>query len=244
MTDRPIIFSAPMVRALLAGQKTQTRRVAWRDAGFGLQDFASEQLEDMDLRGWDVVGEGDEGLFRVYKPTPWQKVKLGDRLWVRESVHVDDDQYSYMADHSGDPKGLGWRPSIHMPRTASRLTLVVTGVKIERLHDISETDAFAEGVETDAWDMAPVAKRYGTDDGWFVGWSMGVQEPSISVDAGEVCRKSFASLWNSINGPTAWDENPFVVAVSFEVVSANISAMPVTIDLSPELSATEGNTHG
>lgn len=271
MKEIPIIFSAPMVQALLAGTKTMTRRLSWRDAKFGLQDYSSEQLEEMDAKGWNAVGEGNEGLWRVYKPTAWQRVKPGDRLWVRENWRVnswseDGDLWvKYPADNAvhhidhGDPdqmddlcekvcaeleakrvrpdkdgfypstEKLRTRPSIHMPRWASRLTLIVQETKIELLKEISEDDAFAEGIETDAWDMAPVARNYGEDDAWFVGWPMGVDAPSVSVDCREVCRRSFESLWCSLHGPESWDSNPEVVVPTFKVQRFNIDALPKEI---------------
>lgn len=91
MKEYPIIFSAPMVRALLEGRKTQTRRLA---------------------------------------SSPLAKVQPGDRLWVRESFHPEG---TYMADHPGDARSMGWKPSIHMPRSASRLTLHVTDVRRQRV---------------------------------------------------------------------------------------------------------------
>lgn len=88
-------------------------------------------------------------------------------------------------------------------------------IRIQRLHDISEDEAQAEGVETDAWDMAPVARRYGHENAWFVGWSIGINEPCISVKAEEVIRRSFRSLWELIHGPAAWSTNPWVLVHEF-----------------------------
>lgn len=151
MTDRPIIFSAPMVLALLAGRKTMTRRLAWRrDQKWG------------DAR--PIVGSERDYMI----PTTWQRVKSGDRLWVRENLtrrrgnflgipqnvieaHYAADDEDVVNEHEFNLlpwwKGKGGLPSIHMPRRVSRLTLVVTATKIERVQAISETDAKAEGVE-------------------------------------------------------------------------------------------------
>jgi hypothetical protein len=113
MNDRGIIFSAQMVRALLEGRKTMTRRLA---------------------------------------TSPLAKCKPGDRLWVREAFAMEGamigpgrDAPAFMADFPGDPRGLGWRSPIHMPRRASRLTLIVTATKIERVQEISREDELAEG---------------------------------------------------------------------------------------------------
>jgi hypothetical protein len=138
----------------------------------------------------------------------------GDRLYVRESLRRfdrDPATAEYIAEITGvpAPAGVGrhpngtalwqWKrkalPSIHMPRWASRLTLMVDGIKIERLQDISEDDARAEGIEgTEFWrDHHP---------------------PNIC----------FAVLWNALHGAGSWDGNPYVVALSFKVIKANIDA--------------------
>jgi hypothetical protein len=147
MKDTPIIFSGPMARALLDGRKTMTRRLAWVLPGkAGRRAKAS--------RDWPP------GMW----PSSWQNRQPGDRLWVRESLathgnfgfplgetpQVSDLQgrvWSYTAD--GLPHRTGGRPSIHMPRWASRLTLEITAVKLEPLKAISEQDALAEGVQHD-----------------------------------------------------------------------------------------------
>jgi hypothetical protein len=145
MVDRSVIFSAPMVRALIEGRKTMTRRLAWRE------------LKD------------DAGRFIGQVPSPWQKVQPGDRLWVRESIGRKPASFLgiqatngveaafYVADGNDlvNEHEFGlcpwWKqkqslPSIHMPRWASRLTLTVTATKIERLQAITHDDALAEGV--------------------------------------------------------------------------------------------------
>lgn len=183
MTDRPILFSAPMVCALLAGQKTQTRRLAWRmDCG--------KRVE--------------------WAPTIWQKVAPGDRLWVRECFSLDfyytpGELAWYWAD--GNPDCGDWtkpKPSIHMPRWASRLTLVVTDVRQERLNDISEADARAEGIV----------------DGGCI--NCGNPEPCGCDTPLPSARDSFANLWNRLHGEDAWMANPDVVALSFQVEKINI----------------------
>ena len=145
MTDRPIIFSAPMILALLDGRKTMTRRLAWRrDPAWG--DAAP------------IVGKERDYML----PTPWQRVAPGDRLWVRETwrLNAQGGLIEYRADWTG-PAGK-WRSPIHMPRHASRLTLTVTGTKIEKLQMIRNADIKAEGIEGDPpksvvfsalWDM-------------------------------------------------------------------------------------------
>lgn len=142
MTDRPILMSSPMVRALLDGSKTQTRRLAWRSI-----------LDE-------VTPEGEE-VCVIHKPTIWQSVKPGDWLWVRETwaplnrlMHDDPGAAAcasggfYRADNSTVEGEIQfWSPSIHMPRRASRLTLVVTATKMERVQEINGLEALAEGVD-------------------------------------------------------------------------------------------------
>ena len=192
MVDRPIIFSAPMVRALLAGTKRQTRRLAFR---------SFEPLGPVTAK--------------VGPETPWCRVQPGDRLWVREawaSADADDRgpyAVAYMADHPGDPTGLGWRPSIHMPRWASRLTLVVTEVRRQRLQEISEEDARAEGIRR--WEMPPYGFTY---------------FDSITMGNGyATAREAFQRLWGSLHGDDAWARNEEVVALTFTVHRCNVEAM-------------------
>jgi hypothetical protein len=139
MTDRPIIFSAPMVRALLERRKTQTRRLAWR------------------YREVPTPDDG-EGLLRL--PSPWQRVQPGDRLWVREGWAevgtYDPGLLIYRADYPAcvpagidnipDASAVKWRAPIHQMRRASRLTLTVTDVRVQRVHDMLLNDYEAEGV--------------------------------------------------------------------------------------------------
>ena len=219
MTDRPIIFSAPMVRALLDGRKTQTRRVLKPQvAGHAYR------LATYDPNGAAFFASDDTGTM--------QKVRLpyatGDRLWVRENwsgnyywhetpprdrqsgcwggeIHIKEDVW-YWAD--GSPEYGDWekpRPSIHMPRWASRLTLTVTGVRVQRLQDISEADAVAEGVIHDG----------------FGGWRG--HEGTIGYPT---AIWAYHHLWNSLHGPGAWDANPWVVALTFTVQRGNIDQLP------------------
>lgn len=223
VTDRPIIFSGPMVRALLDGRKTMTRRLAWRtktnqgghipDGGGGQMDY----VEPHEVR----VG-----------PSSWQKTQPGDRLWVREShqIAAEGVRPDWLADHvwylADDGKryfdpphrytgkcthGLAWVPSIHMPRWASRLTLLVDAVKVERLQDISEEDAKAEGA---IW-----------HDGGRVGHSGWRHDPNDGYVHGD-CGASFCRLWLNLHGAGSWDANPEVVAISFRVEARNIDQQP------------------
>ena len=143
MTDRPILFSPPMIRALLGSRKTMTRRLAWRMPG------KSGRLTKRNP-AWP------SGMW----PSPWQKVKPADRLWCREvwgesvgrTLRYKNGVVLYRADHGYTVAGqevdlMRWRSPIFMPRWASRLTLIVTAVKIGMLHKISIYDAQAEGID-------------------------------------------------------------------------------------------------
>jgi hypothetical protein len=214
MADRPIIFSAPMIRALLDGRKTQTRRVAKITAVMGNKvavDHPDErliELEPGEFRHGVCHYESTGALSGPY-PLP---AAVGDRLYVREAwapldacTHNDPgaqalaDRGFYRADHPVDCGDVSrWRPSIHMPRWASRLTLIVTDVRVQRLQDISEVDAKAEGAAPKLPDQPKVI-------------------PGMDGHLGD-----FRDLWNSLHGPDAWDANPWVCALTFTVHRGNI----------------------
>ncbi|MET3414794.1 hypothetical protein [Methylobacterium sp. 1030] len=248
--ERPILFSAPMVRAILEGRKTQTRRVvkpskAHAD-GIIMLDHG---------RGWwpfNMFGdsESDRGMeYPIYCPYGF----TGDRMWVRETwadANSDDGPcILYKADHNRrylmhedhflmeDPRGRngesfdysktgkarfsgwagdiegrgkGYKPSIHMPRWASRIDLEITAVRVERLKDVSEGDAKAEGVE-----------RHPKEDGWLpYGPTLMEYLDGIPYGHYEFAKHSFASLWRAINGAESWDANPWVWVVEFKRVEA------------------------
>lgn len=214
MADRPIIFSAPMVQALLAGRKSQTRRVLKPQPDFrgGVGDY-----HDAEEWGW----EDEDGYHVSVLDICPNGFRVGDRLWVREAVcWVSGWGWRYRADNDdlAEKRETGevsrWRPSIHMPRWASRLTLTVTDVRVQRLQDISEADAIAEGIQRLIGSKGP---NYFTRE--ISGkWSGSFNAPT----AAEV----YSDLWNSLHGPDAWDANPWVVALTFTVQRGNIDQMP------------------
>lgn len=204
MGERPILFSAPMVRALLSGAKTQTRRVVKPQP---------QILGDRTMfQGAMILDEA--ALRTTFCPFG----APGDRLWVRETWAPHEPRtpnqprVHYRADHPDWTTGDGgdierWRPSIYLPRWASRITLEVTGVRVERLQAISEEDAKAEGVE-----------RFG--DGTFHNYLCKLEQPCEDefCPASEA-RESFRSLWESINGADSWALNPWVWALMFKRVT-------------------------
>lgn len=223
MKERPILFSAPMVRAILEGRKTQTRRLL-QPQPFQESCAGESMLGHKGLAGLfaaHVFGHCAAKLLRC----PFGAV--GDRLWVRESFMLewpdmdrpeDEDEFrGWVKRHyaatdpkpelyheDSDPeldKPLGWRPSIHMPRWASRITLEVTGVRVERLQDISEEDGRAEGIRE-------LPLQEGQSGAWF-------GDPGGKHDRS--ARQAFERLWDSINAKRApWDSNPWVWVIEFK----------------------------
>lgn len=190
MKERPIIFSGPMVKALLAGRKSQTRRVV------NPQPIDVQLLEDGRPFGWfDILGHVGKPLTNRYG---WP----GDRLWVRESWAP---AYSgsggthgalYKADHLAWLNGNAeWRPSIHMPRWASRITLEVTDVRVERLKDMKLADVESEGVD---------GPNHADGETW---------EDAI---------ERYAALWDALNAKRGypWSSNPFCWVLSFKKVTS------------------------
>jgi hypothetical protein len=220
--ERPILFSAPMVRAILDDRKTQTRRVVkpQPDATNGLY------IQPMHGRSPDGVAFGDPRMWRVvgedYPDSEKDDVccpyVTGDRLWVRETFCIGYEHapgqftaipfsgceahrrafYRATDPDAADGPQRPWRPSIHMPRWASRITLEITDVCVERLQEITPTDAHAEGMQYDAVERV-----------WHI---EGQHGPANSA------RDAFACLFESINGKGTWKKNPWVWAVTFRRV--------------------------
>lgn len=207
MKERGIIFSAPMVRALLDGTKTQTRRV------MKSQPFSNGMVYDREFG--DIVCHDDylapgEMLVRAgTKKHPYNSTRdewpslcpygaPGDRLWVRETFcHGLGGVYYRASESPFTRESPKWKPSIHMPRWASRITLEITDVRVERVQDISEEDARAEGAPMQG--QATINGKPG--QAYFFDY-----------------RKGFAVLWDSIHGDGAWKRNDWVWVISFKRV--------------------------
>jgi len=201
MKERPILFSAPMVRAILEGRKTQTRRI----------------IKEQPLPGCiGAYGVGIPFIRGKNGDVRCPYGQLGDRLWVRETFHtVDGHRAFYRADYNHNPKGdkehgIVWTPSIHMPRWASRINLEVTGVRVEQLNEISVEDAKAEGIKQAREPLSYLWNADYPDKG--CGTSGDDKEP------GPVA--AYHHLWTSINGVGSWNKNPWVWVVEFKVVEA------------------------
>lgn len=222
--ERPILFNAEMVRAILEGRKTQTRRVMRRQPDAIERFKHGEVTTDTDacyavLRCYKnpkPFKGCNSGWFAdaAYK-TPFHEFNVGDRLWVRETFmdlngtgveHRDSEgklqRYAFAADcprgSYGDEVrkdyGLKWKPSIHMPRSASRILLEITKIRVERLNDISSEDAKAEGFD------------YST------------HQSAIEMGYAIGAKTNFRVTWEEIYGQNAWNKNPWVWVVEFKVI--------------------------
>ncbi|WP_447880304.1 hypothetical protein [Serratia fonticola] len=232
MKERPVLFNGDMVRAILDGRKTQTRRVmkpqpepcdyvdehgkprgghSWPSNIFQTMLHVEEELQN---------GKGDwVGL--VGDACPFGDI--GGRLWVRETfmdltgtgIEVNTGLYEGYAYRADTPPGslgdetrkeykLKWTPSLHMPRKACRLVLEITGVRVERLDDISESDARAEGI---------------IDGGCL---NCGEPEPCGCVSPKPDATDAFAYLWQSIYGEKSWFSDPWVWVIEFKRVESQV----------------------
>lgn len=197
MKERPILFSAPMVRAILAGTKTQTRRAMKPQPHEDRMrlEVGLYHPTVIDRHGDEQPGEEKFGAWTEDGEQGWvcPYGQPGDRLWVREAFQRagGDSGWWYRATDAAADLGHSpvshWRPSIHMPRAASRITLEITGIRVERLQDISDADVAAEGIST------------GTAD--CMVWH-------------------YKKLWESINGAGSWDANPLVWVVEFQLLDS------------------------
>jgi hypothetical protein len=227
MKERPILFSAPMVRAILDGSKTQTRRVVKHEIR-GPNYLG--HFNWYDKNGWQGAHGGDTPFGKTSAALLCPYGQPGDRLWVRETWNHENYPYGpadpdccffYRVDYFDDPLGPDlelsedgirrkWIPSIHMPRYASRIDLEITGVRVERLQDISEADALAEGIER------PEDISDATLEAIDV-WTEGSERDAFNVLNQPV--RQYRRLWESINGPGSWDVNPWVWVVEFRRIS-------------------------
>lgn len=207
MKERPILFNGEMIRAILAGTKTQTRRIAKPPTGAVNPEWF-----------WEInpAHRENAGLLCPYGVP-------GDRLWVRETWKALGDiepcackcpapEVLYAATDAKKwmETGLGnWKPSIFMPRWASRLTLEVTAVRVERVQQITDADAIAEGVGA-GFQMNAGYPDYGA-----------VNADGVCTITMDTAAASFGTLWDSINAKRGfgWDVNPWVWVVEFKRVT-------------------------
>ncbi len=213
MKERPILFSGAMVRAILEGRKTQTRRIVKPQPHDGCGRIWCAEYSPTVIDRWGDEQPGKE-VFGAYSEDGEWGVRCpygqpGDRLWVRETwgvlhEHLLNDQHEptfWRADYNAEDFATQvlprWRPSIHMPRSRSRIKLELTGVRVERLQDISQGDAIAEGAPPSHSSIDAVSRDIGYAD---------------------FSRSWYAQLWDQINGPGSWEANPLVWVVEFRRV--------------------------
>lgn len=232
MKEHPILFSGPMVRAILEGRKTQTRRVVsallnWVETASYCKDGWGTGARERKRR-WCFNDE--VALFSHTRDCPYGEP--GDRLWVRETftfgrvtrgditdrpfqrVRGGNQPALYRADGLYNDDKHRWKPSIFMPRWASRITLEVVSVRVERLQEISEADAIAEGIEvtevTDVYSL--LGRRTGERRTHYKFYGKELerlkQQTSNAV-------WSYQTLWDSINGDNSWKANPWVWVIEF-----------------------------
>jgi hypothetical protein len=222
--ERPILFSASMVQAILKQRKTQTRRVV----KLPNTPWMPEAVEEWRFSECFVSLENSNNYVAAFHKLSLQEIvkcpygKPGDLLWVRETYAAPHDcdhlkpreipkgkRIHYAA--TEERGGLLWRPSIFLPRWASRISLKIADIRVERLQEISEDDARAEGLKGMTKDGSLV--KYGIPDndglpggddhGWH--WQQWESDP----------RRAFRGLWESVNGVGSWDKNPLVWVVDF-----------------------------
>lgn len=195
MKIKPILFSTEMVQAILNGTKKQTRRIIKPQPIFKENVgkwFKNEKINE--------VGSQDFVIDFIIKNATYQ---VGDILWIRETFIEWSGKFQYKPLPYGEELGK-WKPSIHMPKEAARIFLKVTNVRCERLHDISEDDAIAEG-----------CSLYGP---------FGEYKGSIHPNGGgmryrgySTAKRAFQCIWETINCKESWKQNPFVWVYEFEV---------------------------
>ncbi|WP_213322607.1 morphogenetic protein [Klebsiella aerogenes] len=228
MKERGMIFNAEMVRAILDGRKTQTRRIV-KGA-----DGAVKFCKEWDINGKEVFvvlgGKDHTGMNPVLGAISCPFGAVGDRIWVRETfqgplVHEElfeeyraypekfetPEYCEYAADGGVRPEYCdlddnlrhGWLPSIHMPRWASRILLEITGVRVERLNAISEEDAMREGIDADI--LAESQDNYDCI-------------ADHNMTGRPTAKGYFSDLWQSIYGVESWEANPWVWVIEFKRV--------------------------
>lgn len=220
--ERPILFSTPMVRAIMDGGKTQTRRIIKPSPGLQRTWLKQELIDivphgEMIQGGWQMhhplAGQYKDGVYNEYdSPLGWVKCpygKIGDILWVRETwapkkptePEQDWQSYYYLASDRNEYVEK-WKPSIFMSKEASRIKLEITDIKVERVQDISYKDAIAEGVES--------SNEFNSNEGYLHQYKNYMGDGFDCDSLG-----SYYTLWESINGKGSWDKNPWVWVIKF-----------------------------
>lgn len=218
MKERPIIFSGPMVRAVLDDRKTQTRRIVKFNAAGRVQaagGYYNWHPDDPDAVAACPYGRAGDHLwvretwycdhFQLQRGPYLEVPQAKELLYYRARDAVRPDERECWSGFAGETMTPPWKSPIHMPRWASRITLKITGIRIERLNDISDSDCIAEGIFNGEYDP-------GIADGGKPGWCYG---PNLYAGTP---RHAYELLWESIHGKGSWELNPRVWVVTFERV--------------------------
>lgn len=237
MKEHGLLFKDAMIKVLLAGDKTMTRRITTKRNSI----CASARFDDLDLsQSWidneciKAPRHSDDTVHRIFS-----RYEVGDRIYAKETwraylkecVHnrggfraydlspsPETSHIEYKADKDTTHDYGDWKPSIFMPRWASRITLEIIDIRAERLQDITEDAAIKEGIESEIYDQTVVLKDYSNnsskfDNEWFQSWS---SELNNYMDEEKICRESFKTLWDSINSKKyPWESNPICWVISF-----------------------------
>ena len=213
--ERPILYSTPMVQAIQEDRKGMTRRIVKFP-----DDFDGKKVFDNSPFGLKY-SKSDDTLWRL--PCPYGEV--GDILWVRETYtelvpeHFITSKYIYKADITPDSEEIRqeyikagypykWKPSIFMPKSACRIRLEITNIRVERLQDISEEDAIAEGI----LELCQSGMQLAQNGRQFLDYSKKIELFNDGLNAIE----SYKSLWESINGKGSWSKNPWIWGIEFK----------------------------
>lgn len=219
---KPILFNTEMVKAILRGEKTSTRRI------IKFENNESDKSEYYAGRCALAPGVFNSTAHRISKFPPYQ---VGDTLWVRETwQYIDfageDNGYVYKASQNGkdweeNSEGWTWKPSIHMPREATRIFLKVTDVKVEKLQDITEDEAKAEGIKSYTKDNEVF--KYAVSDYWWINYHNKHERQFRGTwwqDMPRTANEAFKYLWdNRYNFPNDWCGNPWVWVIEFKRIS-------------------------
>lgn len=236
--ERPILFSAPMIRAILSGNKTQTRRVV-KDLKVGVDGYGpfmqigkytGHNPDDLDWLIERTCPYGEPGdilwvreTFRKYRPFDedgnWGREIIEYRADGHHEILLSDEDGSQVWNKDGTERWVPWKSPIHMPKHAARIWLRVKDVRVERLQDISEADAKAEGVESIGTGQIGKPETIGAPRMYRDYQSAGAKWAHTKNSRRFMAADSFQSLWQSINGAESWAENPFVWVVEYEVLS-------------------------
>ena len=199
MKERPILFSTPMVKAILAGNKTQTRRICKH------QHWSHSELIDVNK---NII------LQKVYqREVSCTYGQPGDVLWVREKFMIDIGGGIHYCASEKYSRIDRWKPSIHLPKSAARIWLQIESIRVERLQDISERDAVKEGILS--YEDPIIGSRYKD----YMADASGYGHPDEDYPTVTSAIDSFKSLWQFINGEDSWNSNPWVWAITFKVLS-------------------------